>query len=64
MEPGWASDMGRIYIKYGDPDRVEEVQSEAFQSPTRIWYYDDRPLSFVFQDVNGFGLYRLAGRRD
>ncbi len=63
LEPGWRSDMGKIYIKYGAPDRVERVQNDTLGPPTEIWYYYSRNATFVFQDRDGFGRYRLVGTR-
>jgi GWxTD domain-containing protein len=62
LEPGWDSDRGRIYILYGAPDRIEETQTGS-RFPTRIWYYYERNATFVFQDVEGLGRYRLVGNR-
>jgi GWxTD domain-containing protein len=65
MEPGWRSDRGRIYIQFGPPDRMEQVQrQEASRGPTEVWYYYERHATFVFHDIDGFGTYRLAGRRE
>jgi GWxTD domain-containing protein len=57
--PGWRSDMGRIYIRYGPPDQVESrpVSSEAPQ--LEIWYYHNPYRRFVFADREGFGRYTL-----
>jgi GWxTD domain-containing protein len=62
LEPGWDSDMGRIYIRYGPPDRIEEDRGDS-RFPTQIWYYYERSASLVFHDVDGLGRYRLAGHR-
>ena len=61
LEPGWQSDMGRIYIKFGTPDRVEQHYSEPYQYPTRIWYYYSPDRVFTFQDRDGFGRFSLIG---
>jgi GWxTD domain-containing protein len=63
FEPGWRSDMGRIHIKYGAPDLVERVGNDPLGAPTEIWYYYARHATFVFQDPDGFGRYRLVGTR-
>ncbi len=63
LEPGWRSDMGRIYIKYGAPDRVDRVDDGRYGPATEIWYYYARNATFVFQDPDGFGRYRLVGTR-
>jgi GWxTD domain-containing protein len=64
MDPGWGTDLGEIHIRYGSPDRVENLGEAGFRSSTQIWHYDQRGLSFVFQDFDGFGHYILTGRRD
>lgn len=63
LEPGWRSDRGRIHIKYGPPDQIERILNDAYRPPTEIWYYYGRNLTYVFQDLDGFGRYRLAGSR-
>jgi GWxTD domain-containing protein len=63
MKPGWDTDRGEMYIRYGEPDRRETVPGGAGRLPTQIWYYDDRNLTLVFQDVDGSGHYRLAANR-
>jgi GWxTD domain-containing protein len=59
--PGWRSDRGRIFIQHGDPKRTERIFDPTTRTDTEIWYYEDRNLSYVFQDVDGFGNYRLTG---
>jgi GWxTD domain-containing protein len=63
LEPGWHSDMGRIYIKYGPPEQVDRTVSDVSGIPTEIWTYYGRNATFVFQDQDGFGRYRLVGTR-
>jgi GWxTD domain-containing protein len=58
--PGWRSDMGRIYIKYGPPDQIE-TRPQTMQSPQlEIWYYNHPYHRFVFSDRDGFGRYVLV----
>lgn len=65
MEPGWDTDRGRIYIQIGPPDRIEEMPVVgSSQRPTRIWYYYARDLTYVFQDVDGFGRFHLVRDRN
>ena len=57
--PGWRSDMGRIYIKFGPPDQVETHPPSAELGQVEIWSYN-RPLRrFIFEDREGFGRYVL-----
>jgi GWxTD domain-containing protein len=59
--PGWRSDRGRILIQHGTPERTERVFDQVTRTDTEIWYYDQRNMSYVFQDPEGFGNYRLTG---
>ncbi len=57
--PGWRSDMGRIYIKYGPPDQVESRQATSSQRPRELWFYHQPYRVFEFEDKEGFGRYSL-----
>lgn len=58
--PGWDTDRGKVYIRYGEPNDVEQVPS-GFNTPAyEIWRYTDRNLTFVFADTGGFGEYVLV----
>ncbi len=57
--PGWRSDMGRIYIRYGPPDQVEQRQASATQPGLEIWYYNQPYRRLVFADREGFGRFSL-----
>ncbi|HTG49349.1 MAG TPA: GWxTD domain-containing protein [Gemmatimonadales bacterium] len=57
--PGWRSDMGRIYIRYGPPDQVESRPATAQSPPLEIWYYNRPYRRLVFEDREGFGRYVL-----
>jgi len=61
LEPGWSSDMGRIYIRYGAPDDIDRASYSNAGPPREVWYYTGRGLRFVFLDTEGFGRFRLAG---
>ncbi len=56
---GWRSDMGRIYIKYGQPDFIERQPFTMNQRPYEIWEFYQHNLRLTFVDVSGFGNYRL-----
>jgi GWxTD domain-containing protein len=58
--PGWRSDMGRIYIKYGPPDQIESHPATAQSAQLEIWYYNQPYRRFVFRDSEGFGRYVLV----
>jgi GWxTD domain-containing protein len=57
--PGWRSDMGRAYIRYGPPDQIEQRQATGSQPGLEIWYYNQPYRRFVFGDREGFGRYVL-----
>ncbi len=58
--PGWRSDMGRIYIKFGPPDQIENRPSTVTTPQLEIWYYNQPYRRLVFSDREGFGRYTLA----
>lgn len=58
--PGWRSDMGRIYIKFGPPDQVESRPPAVDSPQLEIWYYKQPNRRFVFADREGFGRYVLT----
>jgi GWxTD domain-containing protein len=55
--PGWRSDMGRIYIKFGAPDQIESHPASAELGMVEIWYFSRPTRRFVFEDREGFGRY-------
>ena len=57
---GWRSDMGRIYIRYGPPDSVEQHPASSVSAATELWLYSQPVRRFVFVDRDGFGHYTLA----
>jgi GWxTD domain-containing protein len=57
--PGWKSDMGQVYIKYGPPDEVDRHPFNFDRPPEEIWYYYRDRWTFVFVDRDGFGRYQL-----
>lgn len=57
--PGWRTDFGMVYIKYGEPDEVERFPFELDEKPHEIWYYYAQRREFTFIDVRGNGEYEL-----
>jgi GWxTD domain-containing protein len=58
--PGWRTDRGRVFIKYGAPDEVLERHMQTGVSPYEIWKYTrSRSLKYVFMDLTRFGNYKL-----
>lgn len=58
--PGVSTDRGRIYVKYGEPDGVEQRVIESELRPREYWQYYGTGYSFIFIDVRGDGNPRLA----
>jgi len=62
--PGWNSDRGRIYLKYGRPDETLD-RPAASPRPYAVWRYTrDRGRWYVFMDQTGLGNYALIGTND
>ena len=58
--PGWRTDRGRVFVKYGAPDEVLERKVQAGISPYEIWRYTrQKNLRYVFMDLTRFGNYEL-----
>ncbi|MEO5798845.1 MAG: GWxTD domain-containing protein [Gemmatimonadales bacterium] len=57
--PGWRTDRGEVFVSLGEPD---EVLDQGLQQQGRYvrWTYNDLRLAMVFQDVTGFGRFRLT----
>jgi GWxTD domain-containing protein len=58
--PGWRSDRGRVYIKYGAPEQVDTAMDDRAQGEYEIWRYYTRNLNFVFYDMFGVGDFKLV----
>ncbi len=50
--PGYRSDRGYVFLKYGQPDKIMEVPDEPAAHPYEIWHYyqvaNQRDKKFVF----------------
>jgi GWxTD domain-containing protein len=57
---GWKTDMGMVYIIYGNPSNIERHPFESDTRPYEIWEYYDVRRRFIFIDDTGFGDYRLT----
>jgi GWxTD domain-containing protein len=61
--PGWRTDRGMIYIRYGEPDEVErhpfDLAGKPYNGPWQVWYYYNPSRRFVFVDDRGSGDYDL-----
>ena len=58
--PGVRTDRGRIYVKYGEPDAIEQKVIETQIRPREYWHYYSSGYVYVFVDIRGDGNYRLA----
>ena len=56
---GWRTDMGMVYIIYGEPDYIENHPFELDSKPYQVWYYYSLSRQFAFEDENGTGDYRI-----
>lgn len=56
---GWLTDMGRIYVVFGPPDRIDRDPFAADGKPRVTWEYFGRGGRLVFVDQTGFGDFRL-----
>jgi GWxTD domain-containing protein len=61
--PGWKTDMGRTYIRYGPPDNTVDRSGSTLGSRLKIWYYYSRGVAFIFEDPMGSGHYVLLDTR-
>ncbi|HNB82665.1 MAG TPA: GWxTD domain-containing protein, partial [Chitinophagaceae bacterium] len=50
--PGYESDRGRVFIRYGEPDRIIRVPNEKNALPYEVWFYyksgEKSNLKFLF----------------
>lgn len=57
--PGWRTHRGEVYITLGSPDDLYDRRTEA-EGRFIYWSYTDYRTSLIFEDLAGFGLYRLT----
>jgi GWxTD domain-containing protein len=63
--PGWRTDRGRVFLRYGAPDAVLRRPQPAGANPYEVWRYDrGRARKFVFLDLTRFGNYALIWSND
>ncbi len=59
--PGWRTDRGRIFLRYGPPDETLRRPQAGSTAPYEVWKYTrTRARKFVFYDVTRFGNYALV----
>ena len=57
--PGWRTDRAEVFVTLGQPDEVFDATPRQQGRFVRWTYYDHR-LALNFQDVTGFGRFRLT----
>ena len=58
--PGWRTDRGRIFIRYGAPDEVLDRVQAGSSRPYQVWKYTGRKAhKFIFLDTSLLGNYEL-----
>jgi len=57
---GWRTDLGMVFIVFGEPQLRDRSYNNASGSNFEIWQYQRLNRQFIFQDRNGFGDYRLV----
>jgi GWxTD domain-containing protein len=58
--PGWRTDRGRIFVKYGAPDEMLQRPQSGSTKPYEVWKFTrGRLRKFVFYDETGLGNYAL-----
>ncbi len=63
--PGWRTDRGRVFIKYGSPNEVLSRPQAGSTAPYEVWKYTrTRVQKYVFYDVTRFGNYALIWTDD
>jgi GWxTD domain-containing protein len=60
--PGWETDRGRVLVRYGAPDQVDDYPFSLSSYPYQEWHYykGGRYRKFTFVDDNHDGDYRLV----
>lgn len=57
---GWKTDMGMVYIIYGNPNSIDRHPNNEGVKPYEIWEYFSINKRFIFVDESGFGDYKLG----
>ena len=63
--PGWKTDRGRVFAKYGAPNEVLDRERRGRTLPYLVWRYTRmRDTWFVFSDRSGLSSYKLIQTND
>jgi GWxTD domain-containing protein len=60
-QDGWRTDRGRVYVRFGEPDQIDDVPMSSDTPPYQVWHYYQHGSyrRFAFVDTNEDGDYRL-----
>ena len=64
FQEGWETDRGRIFILYGEPDKIINNRYAANSIPHIVWIYKKENLEFIFVDRNGTGEFTLLEKEN
>ncbi len=56
---GWQTDMGRVYIQFGEPDDVDSDPVGQMLRAREVSYYHGEHTKYIFIDKEGFGEFVL-----
>lgn len=56
---GSLTDRGKIFIKYGQPSKVDRFYTEKNEI-AEVWKYQSPNMEFIFVDASGLGNYKLV----
>ena len=56
---GWNTDRGEIFIRFGEPDYIDNHPFNYGTRPYQIWNYYGQGRRFIFVDETGMGDFRL-----
>ena len=64
--PGWKTDRGRIYVRYGAPEELHDRVQAGRSPPYQVWRYrSGKDRWYIFADrSNGLGTYQLVHSND
>jgi len=65
LTPGWKTDRGRVYARYGEPDDVLRRQQQGYAPPYEVWRYSrGKGRYYIFADRTGVGGFRLMSSNE
>lgn len=58
-DAGWSTDRGEVFIRFGEPDFIEDHPFNYGTQPYQVWFYNRFGRRFIFVDQTGMGDFRL-----